>query len=105
MQIFIIAYIILCPIQEFITRGVLQGSLLKSLKGKYRISFSLILSNILFSIAHQHLGLIIAFLMFFPGLFWGWLFQRHQSLIGVSLSHIAIGLWVTVILSLQNLVM
>jgi membrane protease YdiL (CAAX protease family) len=31
---------------------------------------------------------------FLPGLFWGWLYSRHRTLIGVTISHILIGAWI-----------
>jgi membrane protease YdiL (CAAX protease family) len=30
---------------------------------------------------------------FVPGLFWGWMFAKQRSLVGVTVSHIAVGLW------------
>jgi hypothetical protein len=43
-------------------------------------------------------------LVFVPGLFWGWLYLRHQTLVGVSVSHLLIGLWVTGVLDLAAFV-
>jgi membrane protease YdiL (CAAX protease family) len=28
-----------------------------------------------------------------PGLFWGWMFARQRSIVGVTVSHIVVGLW------------
>jgi hypothetical protein len=45
------------------------------------------------------LGLIV----FVPGLFWGWLYARHDTLIGVSLSHLIIGWTAIFFLNLESL--
>ena len=80
------------PIQEFVARGVLQGSLQHFFSGRNVTLRAIIVSTALFSATHVHLmsgwlGIIV----FVPGLFWGWLYSRHNSLVGVSVSHIMIG--------------
>jgi CRP/FNR family cyclic AMP-dependent transcriptional regulator len=30
---------------------------------------------------------------FFTGLFWGWLYARQRGLVGVSVSHVLLGMW------------
>lgn len=97
-------YTVLSPVQEFIARGLLQGSLQKMLAGRMVGLRAVLLSNAVFSICHQHLGTGYAVAVFLPGLFWGWMYLRHGSLLGVSLSHIVIGLWVTGVLDLASLV-
>ncbi len=80
------------PIQEFISRGVLQGSLQHFFTGKNVTLRAVIVSNALFSATHVHLmNGVLALLVFVPGLFWGWLYSRHENLIGVSVSHVLIG--------------
>jgi len=96
-------YVLLSPIQEFVARGVLQGILGELFIGKYAGLSAILLSNAIFSIAHQHLGIAYALGAFVPGLFWGWLYLRHGSLLGVSISHILIGLWMTGVLNLPAL--
>ena len=92
------------PIQEFIVRGVLQGSLQHFFVGKNITIKSVIVSNGLFAATHVHLfGGLLAVLVFVTGLFWGWLYSRHENLIGVSISHILIGWWGLFILSFDSL--
>ncbi len=92
------------PIQEFIVRGVLQGSLQHFFVGRNVIAKSVIVSNALFAATHVHLfGGLLAILVFVTGLFWGWLYSRHENLIGVSISHILIGWWGLFILSFDSL--
>lgn len=83
------------PIQEFIARGVLQGSLQHFFRGRNVTMRAILISNALFSATHVHmLGGMLGVLVFLPGLFWGWLYSRHENLIGVSVSHLMIG-WTT----------
>jgi CRP-like cAMP-binding protein/membrane protease YdiL (CAAX protease family) len=92
------------PIQEFIVRGVLQGSLQHFFVGRNVTAKAIVVSNALFAATHVHLfGGLLAILVFVTGLFWGWLYSRQQSLIGVSVSHILIGWWGLFILSFDSL--
>jgi membrane protease YdiL (CAAX protease family) len=91
-------YMIFVPLQELITRGLLQGSFQEFLTGKHKILLAIFLSNLLFSVTHLHLNLTFALSVFFTGLIWGWLYSRHQTLIGVVLSHLCIGVWALFIL-------
>lgn len=101
-----LAYALFCPLQEFIARGVLQSSFHMFLKKKTwgSVWFAILLGNLLFAATHMHTSFGFAMLAFFPGLFWGWLFARQQSLLGVSVSHILIGLWAVFFVSFQTLV-
>lgn len=80
------------PVQEFVARGVLQGSLQNIYVGKHSTMRAIIVSNALFAATHVHLlhG-ILGLVVFFPGLFWGWLYSKHETLLGVSISHLLIG--------------
>jgi len=91
--VFISLYLLFVPLQEFIVRGVLQGSFQEFMQGRYKIFWSIVLSNLLFSITHLHISLLTTFIVFIPGLFWGWLYSRHRTLVGVIASHLIIGIW------------
>ncbi len=97
-------YLTLSPVQEFIIRGAIQGALQRLLSERGGVWQAILLSNAIFSICHQHLGMGYALAVFIPGLFWGWLYHRHGSLIGVSVSHVVIGLWATGALNLAAMV-
>jgi len=97
-------YVVLSPVQELVARGLLQGSLQKMFTGALVPMRASIVANAVFSVSHQHLGLGYALAVFIPGLFWGWLYHRHGSLLGVSISHIVIGLWGTGVLDLASVV-
>jgi len=92
----LVFYIIFVPLQEFIVRGTLQSTFYHYMAGseRKRTWTAILISNLLFAIVHLHPSPFLPFLVFIPGLFWGWLFARQKSLIGVSISHILIGVWV-----------
>lgn len=88
-----LVYLAFIPVQELMYRGLLQGSLQQFLSGPHKIAFAILISNLVFSLTHLHVAFGLALLVFIPGLFWGWLYARHRTLIGVSLSHLLIGGW------------
>lgn len=81
------------PIQELIVRGGLQSSLQLFLTGKNKTLTAILISNLILSTMHLYLSLRMALLVFLPGIFWGWLYSRHKTLIGVIISHIMMGAW------------
>ncbi|MDT8998616.1 cyclic nucleotide-binding domain-containing protein [Paucibacter sp. APW11] len=97
-------YIVCSPVQEFVARGAIQGCLQHMLTGRHAAWRAIIVADAVFSISHQHLGPGYALIVFIPGLFWGWMYSRQRSLLGVSVSHVLIGLWVTGALDLASVV-
>jgi len=87
-----LAYSVFAPVQEFIARGCFQTSFQNFLMGKYRILTAIVISNLMFSMTHLHISIRFALIAFIPGLFWGWQYARHKNLVGISISHIIIGL-------------
>ena len=86
------AYSVFAPVQEFIARGCFQSSFQNFLVGKYRTLTAIVISNLMFSMTHLHISISFALVAFIPGLFWGWQYARHKTLIGISISHIILGL-------------
>jgi CRP/FNR family transcriptional regulator, cyclic AMP receptor protein len=91
-------YIALVPVQEFIARGVLQGSLQEFLTGRHVRLKAVLISNLLFATFHLYVSPHFAVAVFLPGLVWGWLYTRHRTLIGVSVSHMLVGVWTLYVL-------
>ena len=87
-------YALFAPIQEFIARGVIQGTLQNFLTGKYVTTRAILIATLLFSITHLHLDMSLAVFVIVPSIFWGLMYARQKSLLGVSISHIIIGLYV-----------
>jgi CRP-like cAMP-binding protein len=86
-------YLILTPLQEFVARCCLQAPLFAFLNGTlfWRHVWSILVSNLVFAAAHSHISFTFAVAAFIPGLFWGWIFARTNSLIAASASHFMIG--------------
>lgn len=99
-----LAYALFCPVQEFISRSGIQSSLQNFLPPtRSRTWIAIVLSNLMFSTAHSHLNLTFALLTFFPGLYWGWMYARQRSLLGASVSHIMVGVWIFFIVGIEGI--
>lgn len=99
-------YALFSPIQELLVRCALQSTFFSFLPGNelFRKWNAILLSNLIFSSVHSHLSLTFAALTFIPGLFWGWLFHKENSFIGVSVSHILIGVWGIFIIGAKGII-
>jgi len=86
-------YLLLTPVQEFVARSGIQAPLYAFLQGSElkRAGLSIVVSNLVFSAVHAHIGMAFALASFVPGLVWGWIFLRTNSLLAVSASHLMIG--------------
>ncbi len=86
-------YLVLTPLQEFVARSCLQAPLFAFLNGStfWRHVWSILVSNLVFAAAHSHISFAFAIAAFIPGLFWGWIFARTNSLLAASVSHFMIG--------------
>lgn len=90
---FFALYMFFVPLQELIVRGALQSSFRELLVTPHKTLYSILLSNLLFSVTHFHFSLLIGLIIVIPGFFWGWLYARQGSLVGVIVSHWLIGIW------------
>lgn len=97
-------YAMLCPAQELIGRCGVQAPLYEFMEGSEtkRHVLAILISNLIASAAHVHLGMAMALVTFVPGLFWGWLFMRHRSIVSVSVSHALIGGYAIFALGIEN---
>jgi CRP-like cAMP-binding protein len=93
MLAMLVVYVLLVPLQELMVRGALQGPLQELLISPRKNLWAILLSNLIFSTTHFHISLGIGLMVYLPGLFWGWLYARHKSLVGVTLSHQLLGVW------------
>lgn len=100
------AYSVLSALQEFFVRSGLQGSMrLFDARTDITINWRVIvITNLMFASGHAYLGLRFMLAAFIPGLFWGWLFERQRSLLGVAVSHAMVGIWALFVLGLQVIV-
>ena len=93
------AYALFVPIQEMVARSGIQSSLMMFLRPRHRVPMSIFMSTLLFSATHLHTSFEFAALVFPMGLFWGWLYSRHPTLVGVVFSHLLIGIWAVFVVS------
>ena len=100
-----IIYILFVPMQEFFIRGALQTSLYLFLSDHVhkKTWTSIIVSNFLFITFHAHYSLIIALLIFIPGIVWGWIYARNKTLFGSTISHMIIGCTAFFIINLKEI--
>jgi membrane protease YdiL (CAAX protease family) len=86
-----LTYALIAPIQEFITRGVLQGIVERIIGGKHDWIWAIIVSSTMFGAFHVYYSQALAILTIVSGFLWGYLYSRNRNLIGVSLSHFVVG--------------
>ena len=100
---FVLFYIILAPLQEFIARGCLQSCSRRFLPNAEPRVF-----------IHRHVQSLVPLIprpgdlffgdrRFLLGLFWGWLYARQRSIVGCSVSHALCGVWAFGFLDYQNI--
>jgi membrane protease YdiL (CAAX protease family) len=84
-------YCLVSITQEIISRGFLQTATERVLTGKYRGFTAIITSSILFAVLHLHYSTATMAATFVSGLFFGWLYYRHRTIVGVSAAHYLLG--------------
>lgn len=90
----LILYALICaPLQELVSRGGVQSGLSLFMSGKHRHLIAIFITSLIFSTTHLAFPFHVVVLSFVVGLFWGWLFYRHKTLLGVCVSHALIGVW------------
>jgi CRP-like cAMP-binding protein len=87
----VFAFAIYVPVYEFVVRGVCQTSFMMFLTHKNRRWQAILLASLFFSVTSVDISLRFAACFFMLNLFWGWLYTRHSSLLGVILSHWLLG--------------
>lgn len=86
-----VTYIVVAPLQEFISRGAIQGTLEKLLDVRARGFVSILVTTMLFGAVHMMSSFNLAIASIIMGWIWGWMYQRQHSLVGISLSHFLVG--------------
>ena len=90
----VVGYALAGAFQELYARGMLQGQLYRFFRPRTPSPWPAILvSNLLFASLHVSWSMSLTLVSFLGGMLWGWLYARRPTLLGVTLSHVAIGLW------------
>jgi CRP-like cAMP-binding protein len=84
-------YFVVAPLQEFIARGVIQGSLQRLLVGRRNVFWAVVITSFLFGSLHLFASQNLAIAAVVTSWVWGWMFARHRSLVGVGVSHFLVG--------------
>lgn len=84
-------YLINSFMQEFICRGFVQTNTEKMLTGKYKAPIAVITTSMLFGVVHMHLSGTTILVTIFAGIFFGFLYLRHRTLVGVTIAHFVLG--------------
>jgi hypothetical protein len=88
-------YACFCFIQEMIFRGAIQNSLIHFLTGPFVKTRVVLTTTLIVFAAHLHLkSLVLPLLVIVPNIFWCLLYYKYRSLLGVTVSHMIIGVWV-----------
>jgi CRP-like cAMP-binding protein len=78
-------------LQELGSRGIFQGNLQRFFGQDHKAKSVLVIS-VMFAILHLHLGLAFSAIVFVGSLFFGSLYARHGTLVGVSILHYFVGM-------------
>jgi membrane protease YdiL (CAAX protease family) len=92
LDISFIFYLLVAPVQEFLARGIVQGTLEKLLAMKNKIFIAIMVTTFMFGALHMAYSFNLAMASFVTSWVWGWMYHRHQNLTGVSISHFLIGI-------------
>ncbi len=76
--------------QELVSRGFLQGSFKRLMADRTGVP-SIVAASVAFGVLHSQLGLAAIVLTFVSGLVFGWIYNRHENLAGVTICHIVAG--------------
>ncbi|MEE9911374.1 MAG: CPBP family intramembrane metalloprotease [Deltaproteobacteria bacterium] len=86
-----IVYIVVAPLQEFITRGTVQSTLTRLFAGRHRGFLAILVTSFLFGSLHVYSSINLAIVALLTSWLWGWMYNRQKNLVGVSLAHFLIG--------------
>ncbi len=98
-------YALLVPIQEFLSRGAVQGPLYEFFTGsdRRRWFWAIVVSNTLFGVTHLHLTITYGLAAFGGGVLWGIIYARQRSLVGPAVSHVVVGIYALYVLGFANI--
>ncbi|GEM_PF-1339871 len=99
-------YMIHAPLQELVARAGLQGTLQNFIPVPVgRVNWkAIVISNLMFAAAHSFLGFAFCVAAFLPGLYWGWMFAKQRSLIGVAVSHATVGIFTLFVVGVTSII-
>lgn len=100
----LITYGLLAFFQELFARGVMLTSLEKIVQSRYAKTIAVFLSSVIFLIIYTHGSIYTISVMLIPNIIWSFLYLRHRTLIGVTISHAIVGIWAFYLLGIDSMV-
>ncbi len=100
----IILFLIFVPlVEEYLFRGLLQSMLLTRFSGSiYIVSYANIVTSIIFSLSHLfYNNLLHSFLVFFPSVVFGILYDRSRSIIPSFITHLVYNINIFIIYNID----
>lgn len=85
------AYVPVVVLQEFLARGVIQTIIEYVLAGRHSAWWAIITASSLFGLVHIQLSVALALAAFVFSIYWGFIYHKCKTLVGVSISHLVIG--------------
>ena len=75
------------------------------LTGPRRVFKAILVANLMYAMLHLYMSVIFSLMVFIPGLLWGWLYARHRTLVGVTVSHALCGLFCFFVVGFDTLIL
>ena len=100
----VLIFLIFVPfVEEYLFRGLLQSMLLTRFSGSiYIVSYANIVTSIIFSLSHLfYNNLFHSFLVFFPSVVFGILYDRNRSIIPSFITHLVYNINIFIIYNID----
>ncbi len=91
-----ISYFLSAFLQEFIARGVLQGTFKRVIAARTD-TLAIVSSSFIFASFHAIVGVRFVIVTFVVSLLFGYVYSRHRTLLGVTLIHAVLGMMLFVL--------
>jgi len=88
-----IIYLPICFIQEFLARGIAQTSIEFGIEHKHKNIIAVLIASCIFGAIHITTSFEFALISVILSCCWGYLYSRHRTLVGVTVSHYLIGIF------------
>lgn len=90
-NLLLLLYVPVVVVQEFLAKGVVQTVIEHVLAGRRAKLWAIITAASLFGLVHIELSVTIAIASFLFAIYWGVIYFKSRTLIGVCISHFLIG--------------
>ena len=78
-------------IQEFVARGVIQGSLQRFMSDSHYM-IPILLASLICGVSHLHISVMVFLLTFIGSFIAGYFYYRHKNLIGITIMHFIVAI-------------